>query len=84
MGYSPWGLKESDTTKRLTHIGYEKLFIQSSDSSTCHFKKSKHKNLKLKLEEWNKILYNLSEKTATCQITRNQKHEISFYMVSLS
>ena len=52
VGYSPWGLKESDTTKRLTHIGYEKLFIQSSDSSTCHFKKSKHKNLKLKLEEW--------------------------------
>ena len=52
MGYSPWGLKESDTTERLTHSGYEKLFIQSSDSFHLSLKKKQHKNLKLKLEEW--------------------------------
>ena len=45
VGYSPWGLKESDTTERLTHSGYEKLFIQSSDSFHLSLKKKQTQKL---------------------------------------
>ena len=35
-GYSPWGLKESDTTERLTLTGYPRLEIKVLNCSTLY------------------------------------------------
>ena len=35
VGYIPWGLKESDTTERLTRISITKTNIFKADNTSC-------------------------------------------------